>query len=424
MAYPFVRLHQPTQFYGVNSTKMGSDRIETTGGNAGLTELAPVAEVLAYFNTVMQEKLLPSGRLTYLGVHEFDEKDNCALSLITGKKTKIEAGKIVDSAYSKVVVPSMRPPNLSVGKGVTCIPVNGLPKAVSPHVPRYCILGCGKTGIDAITWLLERGLNPDKISWVMPRDAWHIDRRAMQPGGQFLDYMVEVGTKSSAAQVEATSITDLYHRLEKAGEIMRIDESVEPAMNHCGNITRIDCENLRKVKDVIRLGRVTSLGATEVTLEKGKREMPEGTVYVDCTANGLARRPPVPVFQQDKIVIQPVRYCQQVFSAALIAHIEVTLSDDSEKNRLMQPIPHPDTVADAIKSRVLDNRNRANWIKDTALSRWLDKCRLDITSYGIPVIEDEKEYEAMNVGRVKDLEAGADHMEMLLAKEGHKLYDV
>jgi cation diffusion facilitator CzcD-associated flavoprotein CzcO len=31
-AYPFVRLHQPSACYGVNSTPLGRDRIDLTGG--------------------------------------------------------------------------------------------------------------------------------------------------------------------------------------------------------------------------------------------------------------------------------------------------------------------------------------------------------------------------------------------------------
>src|SRR5437870_4679396 len=39
-AYPFVRLHQPSAYYGVNSRKLGSDAIDATGWNKGLYELA------------------------------------------------------------------------------------------------------------------------------------------------------------------------------------------------------------------------------------------------------------------------------------------------------------------------------------------------------------------------------------------------
>jgi cation diffusion facilitator CzcD-associated flavoprotein CzcO len=34
-AYPYVRLHQPASFYGVNSSSLGSGAIDQTGLNAG-----------------------------------------------------------------------------------------------------------------------------------------------------------------------------------------------------------------------------------------------------------------------------------------------------------------------------------------------------------------------------------------------------
>src|ERR1700752_5416937 len=65
-AYPFVRLHQPSAYYGVNSRNLGSDTIDQSGLNAGYYELASGAEVCAYFDAVMRQHLLPSGRVTYL----------------------------------------------------------------------------------------------------------------------------------------------------------------------------------------------------------------------------------------------------------------------------------------------------------------------------------------------------------------------
>ncbi len=64
-AYPYVRLHQPSAFYGVNSKPLGNDVKDQTGWNAGLYELASGAEVCAYFDQVMQRQLLPSGRVKY-----------------------------------------------------------------------------------------------------------------------------------------------------------------------------------------------------------------------------------------------------------------------------------------------------------------------------------------------------------------------
>ena len=42
-AYPFVRLHQPSAYYGVASRPLGQNRIDTTGPNAGFYERATAA---------------------------------------------------------------------------------------------------------------------------------------------------------------------------------------------------------------------------------------------------------------------------------------------------------------------------------------------------------------------------------------------
>ena len=39
-AYPFVRLHTPSAYYGVNSLALGGDRIDADGENAGFYERA------------------------------------------------------------------------------------------------------------------------------------------------------------------------------------------------------------------------------------------------------------------------------------------------------------------------------------------------------------------------------------------------
>jgi hypothetical protein len=71
MAYPFVRLHQPPAYYGVNSRNLGSDTIDEGGLNAGYYELASGAEVCAYYDSVMRQQLLPTGRVTYLPMSEY-----------------------------------------------------------------------------------------------------------------------------------------------------------------------------------------------------------------------------------------------------------------------------------------------------------------------------------------------------------------
>ncbi len=62
-AYPFVRLHQPSSFYGVNSLPLGSETIDRHGPNEGFYERAGAAEICGYYDRVMRERLLPSGRV-------------------------------------------------------------------------------------------------------------------------------------------------------------------------------------------------------------------------------------------------------------------------------------------------------------------------------------------------------------------------
>ena len=60
-AYGFVRLHQPSAFYGVNSLPLGSGAQDTHGTNAGFFELASGAEVCAYYDAVLRPQLADAG---------------------------------------------------------------------------------------------------------------------------------------------------------------------------------------------------------------------------------------------------------------------------------------------------------------------------------------------------------------------------
>jgi cation diffusion facilitator CzcD-associated flavoprotein CzcO len=65
VAYPFVTLHQPSSFYGVSSRELSGGKLDEVGLNKGLSELASGAEVSAYFDNVMRQQFLPTGRVRY-----------------------------------------------------------------------------------------------------------------------------------------------------------------------------------------------------------------------------------------------------------------------------------------------------------------------------------------------------------------------
>ena len=52
-AYPFVRLHQASAFYGVASTLLGGGRLQESGPERGLQERATRNEICGYFESVL-----------------------------------------------------------------------------------------------------------------------------------------------------------------------------------------------------------------------------------------------------------------------------------------------------------------------------------------------------------------------------------
>ena len=231
-AYPFVRLHQPSAFYGVPSRVLGEDRIDTTGPNAGFYERATAAEICHYFQEVMDETLLPSGQVDFLDMTEVDDRGRRQCQRhITRHRRRREVKvrrKVVDARFLESSIPATHTPSFTVDDGVHCIPVNGMVKADEP-AGGYVVLGAGKTAMDACVWLLELGVDPGRITWVKPREPWMTDRAALQPLEKVGDFMIGYADSIEAAAL-ATSVPDLFERLEACGVLVRIDNRVEPTM--------------------------------------------------------------------------------------------------------------------------------------------------------------------------------------------------
>jgi len=162
-----------------------------------------------------------------------------------------------------------------------------------------------------------------------------------------------------------------------AGLLLRLDESVTPTMYRCATVTVPELEQLRRIRNVVRKGRVKEISRRHISLEHGEIETDPETLHVDCSADGLAARPPVPVFSGETITLQSLRVCQQVFSAALIGHVEHRYDDEATKNELCTPVPHPDTDVDFIRTTLANAANQARWSQEPALLDWLHRSRLD-----------------------------------------------
>jgi hypothetical protein len=377
-AYPFVRLHLPSAFYGVSSRHLGTDRLVTTGTNAGLYENASAPEILSYFDKVMEETLLPSGRVRYLPMSDYQgdlEQDHKVVSRLSGRTVRVRANKVVDATTTDTRVPATHAPSFRVDPARRCVAINELVKLAAAY-ERYVIIGAGKTAIDACIWLLEQGVASERIRWIKPREAWLQNRAHIQPGEESLGIVASFGDMAEAA-AQAESIDDLFARLEAARVLMRVDQTVTPTMYHCATISEGELLLLRQIKDVVRLGHVTRIEIDQIVLERGSVPTRDGELYVHCSSAGIKRGPAVPVFTDTRITLQAVRWCSPAISAALIAHLEATRSDVSVKNTFCAPLPYPDRATDFIPVLLGHMINDFLCRSDAELRAWMVRCRLN-----------------------------------------------
>jgi hypothetical protein len=375
-SYPFVRLHQPAAYYGVNSRELGQGSKDTVGLNAGMYGLSSCAELLAYFDQVMQQRFLTSGRVRFLpmsqvvGAYEVE-------SLVTGARQPVKVRKkVVDGTHSRMQVPATTPPRYALAPGVRCVPVNELARLTEPQAG-YVVVGAGKTGMDACIWLLEQGVDPDRIRWVMPRDPWVLDRANVQSGDDFFINTWSSLTRQLEAVSAAENVTDLMLRLEAAGEWMRIDPRVMPTVYHGAILSKPELAQLRRIQGIVRLGHVQAIDTDRMRLEKGSISLAPGTLMVDCSATGIPSVEVIPIWQGDRITPQWVRSFGTVFSAALIAHLEATMDDDAQKNALCTPIVPPTLATDWMRMLLVSMNNQHLWSKHPGLQQWLAGSRLN-----------------------------------------------
>ncbi|NNC96484.1 MAG: NAD(P)/FAD-dependent oxidoreductase [Gammaproteobacteria bacterium] len=390
-AYPFVTLHQPSAFYGVNSRQLGDGSKDKSGLNKGLYGLATGQEILDYYSTVMHEQFLPSGRVQYFPDCEY--LGNGYIRSLHGEQDyQVTINKkTVDGTYFQTSVPSTHTPKFDVDPDVPFTPINALPKLVNDYSD-FVVIGAGKTGMDAIVWLLQNKISPDNIRWVMPRDSWLINRETTQPGMEFFKQAIGSQADQMQALAEAESIEDLFVRLERSRALLRIDKSIQPKMFHGATTSPLELTELQKIKNIIRLGRVTRIEKDQIVLEQGSVASNLKTLHIDCSASAVPPREILPVFQDDLITVQTIRTVQPVFSAAFIAHIEATYTSDEEKNKICSVVPLPNHYTDWIKVTSANMKNQYIWSKHPGIREWLIAHRLDgfmrmvqsVKKYNIP----------------------------------------
>jgi len=369
-AYDFVRLHQPSYAYGVSSMVLGT----------GDDDLCSKPQILDHFEKAMQ-KMVATGRVRFLAQCEYDGDGKIRSILDEDLHYEvIVRRKTVDASYLNAGVPSTHPPKYIVANEVSLVPINGLTRT-SQSYQKFVIIGAGKTGIDAILYLLDRNVDPNKIIWIMPNDSWLWNRKYLMKKN--LPSLIEVQTD---AIHESENVKDFLLRMEKLKVFLRLNSNSWPTKFKCATVNEEEFDKLQLIKNVVRQGRVSSIEANQMIFEDGSTYETCGEyLHVDCTTDGLTYRPTCPIFQGNKIILQSVMLCQQVFSASAIGSLEVrNRESDERKNEILAPVPHPLHIADFFDISEVGAMNGERLIKEGPGFRWSRNNRLGFTSH-IPI---------------------------------------
>jgi len=375
-SYPFVRLHQPSMNYGVNSTPLGQDRVELDGRDAGFYERASGTEICGYYDEIMRHRFLASGRVRFFPMCDF-LGDRRFRSRLTGVETEVTVRQsVVDATYMASRVPATDSPPFEVTGGARCVAIGALTRVMAPP-DGYVIIGAGKTAMDGVCWLLDNGTPPDDIRWIRPREPWMLNRAFFQPGDGLLRTFAGIVLDLEAV-VECESLEQVFDRLEEHQVTVRLDPSIQPSMVKGATVSLGELDQLRRIDRVVRLGHVTQIDSERIILEGGSVPTSPGQLHVHCASPGLSDNPPKPIFTDDTILLQPITRASLSLCAGLIGVVEASGRPTAEKNRLCPPNMWFDTPFDWMRHLLTGMRTELEWQDAPDVQAWVESSRLNL----------------------------------------------
>lgn len=276
-AYDFVRLDQPAITYGVNSRSLGS-------GNP--CYLASKEEILEHFALVL-EALVATGRVKWFPQCRFTG-DGCFQSELDPKvKYSVRVRrKLVDATLTSPCIPATTKPNYEVAEGVNFIPVNGLAK-LEKSWDRYMVIGAGKTALDAILFMLERGVQSDQICWVVSNSCWYLCREPFlkDKGGHFVKELFQSVLEDSVTNPEACLLD-----MEKRGLMMRLDKKTLPTKFRAATLSDGEMTAVGRVKDLVRMGRIKRIEEKRVIFQTNQVKLQPALIKQKTCAGNPNKR--------------------------------------------------------------------------------------------------------------------------------------
>jgi len=283
---------------------------------------------------------------------------------------------VVDATYMETRVPATDAAPFAVADGVTCIPVGELTRRREPAAG-YVVIGAGKTGMDAVCWLLEQGTPAELITWIRPQDSWMLNRKYFQPAAGVVPTYEGIVLELEAFAA-CDSIAAAFERFEEHELVFRIDRSVTPGMFKGATSSRGEVEQMRRVENVVRLGHVERIEKDEITLEHGSIPTSGDHVHVHCATPGLRDNPPVAIFTESRITLQPISRISLSLATGLIGFVEASGRTTEEKNRLCPPNPWPQTPYDWARHLLIGMQTEAGWLAAPDVQEWVESSRLNL----------------------------------------------
>jgi hypothetical protein len=203
-----------------------------------------------------------------------------------------------------------------------------------------------------------------------------MNRKFQQPRTLLPD-LLHGAASQLEAMAQAETIDDLFARLESEGVLLRIDPGVSPSTFRGAIVSEAELRLLRGIQNVIRMGHVRRIERKEIALEGGCAPTDERTVHVHCAARGLPRPPLRPIFEPDRVTVQPIFLGFATYQFAMLGVIEALLESDAEKNGLCPPINYWDANEDYLAAylALLTSTNAIG--AHPKLARWNQATRLN-----------------------------------------------
>ena len=298
--YPYVKLHQNSHTYGIESLELNKDD--------GKSVKQHFEDALATFRTY----------------DTFSCQLGCTVDF---NNITIPYETLVDATYLAV----QRLPS----KWNMLTPWN-----VTPFIDdskKYVVVGGGKTGMDTCIFLVSKGILPDDITWIISDDAVWLKREKINDLGP-------VPTSIWIANMMNAIIRRVppWFSLKLDDRIFSLSKN--PTRHRCAIIKEKELLVIQQVRK-IRKGKVLAKKRNTLIFENNENvSFEKGTLFVNCVQNGAPVKDTVPIFQKNKIVLQPIVMCQPCFSSTTIAKIEVS----NKQSLSLIPVKHPKTLQDGV----------------------------------------------------------------------------